>query len=108
MSPTGGEDLSISAEPEGVDGVRVAFELSKHHPVANVPQKNSAIGGSRSQELPIGREGQRMDGTLEDKSGRLAEWWSMQEWMLFAVLGLFSIFNSGGRKGNSLNSITLL
>lgn len=64
--PTGGEDLSISAELEGVDAVCVAFKFSNHKPMTDVPQKNSSISGSWSQELPIGRESQRMDGTLED------------------------------------------
>lgn len=37
-SPTRGEDLSISAKLEGVDGICVAFELSDHESMTNVPQ----------------------------------------------------------------------
>lgn len=55
-SHTRGKDLSISAEPEGVDGVSVSLQLSNHESMANVPQENSAISGPWSQELPTGGE----------------------------------------------------
>lgn len=45
-TPTRGKNLAIPAEPEGIDGVCVAFELYNHQSMADVPQKNSAISGS--------------------------------------------------------------
>lgn len=70
MRPTGGEDLAVPAEPEGIDGICVALELPNHQAMANVPQENSAISGSGGQELSVGRESQSMDRTLEDEYKR--------------------------------------
>ena len=70
---TRGKDFAIPAEPEGIDGICVAFEFSNHQSVTNVPQKNSAVSGSRGQKLTIGRESQRMDRTLGEKVKRMGQ-----------------------------------
>lgn len=69
-SHTRGQDLSVPAEPEGVDGVCVAFQFSNHDSVADVPEENSAVSGSRGQEFPVGGEHQCMDGSLEEKKAQ--------------------------------------
>lgn len=42
---TGSKYFTIPAEPEGIDGICVALELSHHQSMANVPQEDSAISG---------------------------------------------------------------
>ena len=65
-SPTGGQDLPVAAELEGVDGVRVSLQVSDHDAVADVPEQHAAVRRPRRHELPVGGEGERVDRTLED------------------------------------------
>lgn len=62
--PTRGQDLSVPAELEGVDGVRVAFKLSDHESMADVPEEHSTVCGPRGQKFPTRRESQCMNGPL--------------------------------------------
>ena len=65
-SPTGGQDLPVAAELEGVDGVRVSLQVPDHDAVADVPQQHAAVRRPRRHELPVGGEGDGVDRTLDD------------------------------------------
>lgn len=88
---TGSKDFTIPAEPEGIDGICVALELSHHQSMANVPQEDSAISGPWCQKLPIGGKSKWMDGTLEDDIKILDSQMFKQHLLFLAVLHYTSL-----------------
>lgn len=106
---TGSKDFTIPAEPEGIDGICVALELSHHQSMANVPQEDSAISGPWCQKLPIGGKSEWMDGTLEDDIKILDSQMFKQHLLFLAVLhhymNNYAHFNIMWLKWHFLNDV---